>query len=98
MIFCGEDKENNSNRLKQESIAKQREILSKYMIKIKEYSVSKFYDENTNSFRRNNQDWKMDISILGAVAPFNMFSPKEKKIVNTVEKMNLTLRTFTRWI
>ena len=37
----------------------------------------------------------MDISLLGLVYPFNMFSPKEKKIQNTVERINMTLRTYT---
>ena len=37
----------------------------------------------------------MDISILGSVEPFSVFKPKEKKIKNTVEKINLTLRTYT---
>ena len=37
----------------------------------------------------------MDISILGVVVPFKMFSPKEKKILNTVERINMSLRTYT---
>ena len=37
----------------------------------------------------------MDISILGAVNPYKLFSPKEKKILNTVERINMTLRTYT---
>ncbi|MBO5479267.1 MAG: hypothetical protein J6A04_06250 [Clostridia bacterium] len=89
------DKDMQNNRLKQESMAKQKDILSKDVVKIKEYVISKFYDENKKCFRRNDKDEKMDISILGAVTPFAMFSPKEKKIVNTVERMNLTLRTYT---
>ena len=37
----------------------------------------------------------MDISLLGLVTPFNLFAPKEKKILNTIEKIELTLRTYT---
>ena len=37
----------------------------------------------------------MDISILGLVIPFEIFTPKEKKITNTVERINMTLRTYT---
>ena len=37
----------------------------------------------------------MDISLLGLVYPFSMFSPKEVKIQNTVERINMTLRTYT---
>ena len=29
------------------------------------------------------------------VTPFRLYSAKEKKITNTIEKMNLTLRTYT---
>lgn len=89
------DKELETNRLKQENMLKQQEILTKEMVRIKEYCITAFYDENKKCFKRNKQDEKMDISILGAVTPFAMFSPKEKKIVNTVEKIDLTLRTYT---
>ena len=53
------------------------------------------YDEEKKSYVRNAEDKKMDISILGAVIPFNVFKPKEKKIQNTVERINLSLRTYT---
>lgn len=89
------DKELETNRLKQENILKQQEVLTKETVRIKEYCITAFYDENKKCFKRNNQDEKMDISLLGAVTPFAMFSPKEKKIVNTVEKIDLTLRTYT---
>ena len=53
------------------------------------------YNENTKTLRRNTTDDKMDISIIGSVYPFELFGGKEKKIINTVEKINLTLRTYT---
>ena len=53
------------------------------------------YDETKSSYVRNEQDKKMDISILGSVIPFKIFTAKEKKIVNTVERINLSLRTYT---
>ena len=84
-----------NNRLKLEQIAKEKEKLEKYLLKIKEYIIEKFYDKEKKYFVRNNLDTKMDISLLGIVTPFNIFSPKEKKIQNTVEKINLTLRTYT---
>ena len=37
----------------------------------------------------------MDISVIGAVYPFNVFNPNEKVIKNTVDKINMTLRTHT---
>ena len=74
---------------------KQREVLTKDLTMIKDYIAKEFYDESTKSFKRNNIDNKMDISMLGAVVPFHMFSAKEKKMTNTVQKINLTLRTYT---
>ena len=88
-------KETTTTRLKQENLVKEKQILKGNLVKIKEYAISQFYDENRKCFRRNNKDEKMDISILGTVIPFGLVLPKEKKIVNTVEKMNLTLRTYT---
>lgn len=90
-----EANEEINNRLKQEAIIKQKELLKKELQDLKQYVVQNFYDENMKSFKRNNQDEKMDISVLGSVVPFKMFLPKEKKIINTVEKLNLTLRTYT---
>ena len=37
----------------------------------------------------------MDISIIGAVTPFEVLKPKEKKVLNTIERINLSLRTYT---
>ena len=50
------------------------------MIKAKKFINEKLYDPETNSYCRNIEDKKMDISILGAVEPFKVFKPKEKKI------------------
>ena len=33
--------------------------------------------------------------MIGAVVPFNVFSTKEKRVLNTVDNINLTLRTYT---
>ena len=84
-----------NNRLKEEKIAKTKKRLEKLQLGIKEYINNNLYDENSKSYLRNTEDKKMDISMIGAVTPFNVFKPKEKKIVNTVEKINLTLRTYT---
>ena len=82
------------NRLKIEKIEKELTILRKYLIQIKEYILKNLYDENKKSFIRN-KDGKMDISLLGLVTPFKLFAPKEKKILNTIERIELTLRTYT---
>ena len=84
-----------NNRLKLEQIAKSEQRLEKHMVDIKKYVLKHFYDNNKKCFVRNEKDRKMDISLLGLIYPFNMFSSKEKKIQNTVERINMTLRTYT---
>lgn len=90
-----EDKIEETNRLKQENRIKQTEVLEKQLVDIKKYVQAYLYNEEKKSFVRGKQDDKMDISMLGAVTPFAMFTPKEKKIINTVERIDLTLRTYT---
>lgn len=94
-IVLEADKENVNNRLKQEKIAKNKVIIEEQIEVMKKYVLDNLYDENAKTFVRNIEDRKMDISIMGVVTPFNMFSSKEKKITNTVEKINMTLRTYT---
>ena len=65
------------------------------LLDIKEYCLKTFYDESKKTYVRNQNDKKMDISILGAVTPFEMFKPSEKNVENTIERMNMTLRTYT---
>ena len=89
------DKEISSNRLKQESISKNKEIINSQLEIMKKYVLKNLFNEETKTYVRNIEDQKMDISILGAVIPFKMFSAKEKNILNTIEKINLTLRTYT---
>ena len=84
-----------NNRLKEEKINKNIKEIDELMLKVKEYIEQNLYDENRKSYVRNTKDRRIDISLLGAVYPFNVFSPKEKKILNTIENINLTLRTYT---
>lgn len=84
-----------NNRLRIEAVEKRKKILEKREREIKEYVLKTFYDENKKCFVRNLDDRRLDISILGAVTPFNMFSPKEKRFLTTIERMNMTLRTYT---
>ena len=84
-----------NNRLKEEKIVKNERELEKLKTEIKKYINENMYDEEKKSYVRNPEDRKMDVSIIGAVTPFNLFKPKEKKIVNTVERINLSLRTYT---
>lgn len=84
-----------NNRLKEEKISKSIKEIEKLQVEVKKYINKNMYDEDKKSYVRNIEDKKMDISILGIVTPFNVFRPKEKKIQNTVEKINLTIRTYT---
>ena len=87
--------EYKENRLKLEAIHKLKNKITKYMDEIKKYISKNMYDENMKCLLRNCNDKKTDISVLGAVVPFHLFGAKEKKVQNTVEKINLTLRTYT---
>ena len=84
-----------NNRLKEEKIIKNERELEKLQTEIKKYINTNMYDKEKNCYLINTEDGKMDISMIGSVTPFNMFKAKEKKIVNTVEKINLSLRTYT---
>ena len=84
-----------NNRLKEEKIQKNEREIKRIQVGIKNYINENMYDETKKSYVRNPEDKKMDISILGAVTPFNIFKPKETKVKNTVESINLHLRTYT---
>ena len=83
------------NRVKQENVNKEKETLRNLSVTLREYILKNFYDESKKSLVRNLEDKTLDISILGTVIPFELLSPKDKKILNTVERINMTLRTYT---
>ncbi len=83
------------NRLKQESINKLAKKVDMYKKEMEKYIKAHMYSENTKTLKRNANDEITDMSVIGAVVPFKMYKPKEKKILNTVEKINMTLRTYT---
>lgn len=83
------------NRVKQENVNKEKKTLRNLSVTLREYILKNFYDESKKSLVRNLEDKTLDISILGTVIPFELFSPKDKKILNTVERINMTLRTYT---
>ena len=89
------DNKQENLRLKQEKRNKIALKLNKYIQLLKDYIEDNLIDKNTKTLKRNLKDNNMDISVIGAVYPFNVFSPKEKKVLNTVENINLTLRTYT---
>ncbi len=82
------------NRLKQESINTAKNKYEKLTRGLKEYILTNMVDKDKNILYRNTNDKNMDISILGATIPFKLFSPNEKLVRNTVEQINMTLRTF----
>ena len=88
-------KDASNNRLKQENILKQKEIIEKQLEIIKKYVTNNLYSEERKSFVRSDKDNKIDISILGSIVPFNMFAKDEKKVQNTIETINMHLRTFS---
>ena len=83
------------NRLKLEHIQKTKIRMKKQIEELKKYISKNLYNETTKTLKRNTNDEKTDISVMGTVVPFNLFGAREKKILNTVEKINLTLRTYT---
>lgn len=83
------------NRVKLEELRNSTEKLEKYRREVKKYILKYLCTRETKTLKRNTNDDLMDISIIGSVVPFELFTPKEKKVLNTVEKLNLTLRTYT---
>ena len=84
-----------NNRLKEEKVQKNEREIEKIQTELKKYMNKNLYDEERKTYLRNTEDKKMDISILGAVTPFKVFKPKEKKILNTIENINMRIRTYT---
>ena len=84
-----------NNRLKDEKISKSKNATEKLRTDLKKYISEKMYDDEKKCFVRNPEDKRIDISILGAVTPFKVYTPKEKKIENTIERINMNLRTYT---
>ena len=83
------------NRLKLESVNKSEKKLEFYKKEIKKYIEKFMVDENTKTLRRNTNDNIVDVSVIGVVEPFKMYDEKEKEVTNTIEKINMTLRTYT---
>lgn len=89
------DDENEKNaRLKREKRNKLAQKLNKYNLKLEEFIRSNFIDEKTKILKRNLKDEQMDISVIGSVYPFKIFDVNEETIKNTIEKINMTLKTY----
>ena len=71
------------------------EHLEAHKEKIKEYCMTDLYNKETNTLKRNNKDDICDISVLGSVVPFEMLDKNQKEVKNTIERIDLNLRTYT---
>ena len=78
-----------------ESANKKINELKEYIYKINRYVSNNLVDKDENIILRNNKDKNTDVSVIGCIVPFNMFSEKDKKMKNTAEKIEMTLRTYT---
>lgn len=86
--------EYKDNRIKLEQIEKRTIETEKLLRELKGYILKNLYDNDKKTLIRN-KDGRIDISLLGYITPFKVFEPKEKKVLNTIERINMTLRTYT---
>ena len=83
-----------NNRLKQDDIILNKARYESYLREIKSYILENLVDKERQVLLRNKTDRLTDISMLGAVIPFELFKPEEKIVKNTVEQINMTIRTY----
>lgn len=84
----------DNNRLKQNDIILAKVRYEDYKRSIKDYILKNLYDKQKQVLVRNTKDRKMDISVLGAVIPFEVFDIDDKIITNTIELITMTLKTY----
>ena len=83
-----------NNRLKQDDIILNKARYESNLREIKQYILENLVDKERQVLLRNKTDRLTDISMLGSVIPFGVFKPEEKIIKNTVEQINMTIRTY----
>lgn len=74
---------------------KENQILDEYCLKLKQFILENFFNVDNKTLMRNLEDFRMDISMLGPSVPFSMLEADSREIANTVQKMEMTLRTYT---
>ena len=87
----------NSEKVSRLKIEKQNKIineLNRYTALLKDYIDTNLIDSKQKIFKRNLKDNKMDISTMGIVYPFNIYEANNKTVTNTVDKINMTLKTY----
>ena len=68
--------------------------LEKLKEKVKEYCMKEFLNTD-RTLKRNNKDNICDISVLSTVVPFNMFDKNQKEVQNTIQRIDMNLKTYT---
>ena len=74
---------------------KENQELDEYSLKLKQYILENFFNEEIKTLVRNFDDTRMDISLLGPCVPFGMLEANSREMINTVQKMEMTIRTYT---
>lgn len=87
--------EEDAFRLKTEKRNKIIKKLDKYSELLKEYIKDNLIDSKKLILKRNALDELTDICVIGTVYPFKIFEADDKVVRNTVEKINMTLKTYT---
>ncbi len=79
---------------RKEEVKKLKQRYSEAKDEIKNYILNNLVDKKRNVLIRNNIDGKVDISILGAITPFKVFNLEDQIVKNTVDLINLSIRTY----
>jgi len=74
---------------------KENQILEEYSLKLKQFILERFFNSETKTLMRNLEDGRMDISLLGPCIPFSMLEVDSREMVNTAQKLEMTIRTYT---
>ena len=74
---------------------KENKDLDEYCLRLKQYILENFFNRELKTLVRNREDSRMDISLLGPCIPFGILEPDSREMVNTVQKMEMTIRTYT---
>lgn len=85
---------NKENKVKFEEITKNysNKGLKKLKQDIKEYIKNNLYNEYKNSFVNNDEQNYIDISTIKLFTDFEVFSPKEKESLNTINQIENVLK------
>ena len=66
-----------------------------YRDRVKQYILDNLVDHQRNILVRNTNDDLADVSVMGAVYPFRVFDPDDIIVKNTIEYINMNLRTYS---